>query len=104
MIRLPPESIQTAGLVGQTPWSAAGPLAGFLRCFRNPSHPGEGRRGRRLRTRGSAPLGPYGLLVLALIPVLAPAQVAKFRVRETAGLRRFGYPVRASIRSDAGPL
>jgi hypothetical protein len=44
------------------------------------------------------------LLALALIPALATAQVAKFRVRETAGLRRFGYPVRASLRSDAGPL
>ena len=76
----------TLALVGQTPWSE------------------EGRRGRRPRTRGSAPLGPCWLLVLALIPALAPAQVAKFRVRETAGFRRFGYPVRASIRSDAGPL
>jgi hypothetical protein len=41
---------------------------------------------------------------LLLIPTPALAQVAKFRVRETAGLRRFGYPVRASIKSDAGPL
>jgi hypothetical protein len=37
------------------------------------------------------------LLALLLIPALAPAQIAKFRVRETAGLRRFGYPVRASL-------
>ena len=45
-----------------------------------------------------------GSLALLLIPALASAQVAKFRVRETAGLRRFGYPVRASFKSDAGPL
>jgi len=90
--------------VGRTPWSAAGPLAGFLRRLQNLDQPKEGRRGRRPRTRGSAPPGPSWLLVMALIPALASAQVAKLRVRETAGLRRFGYPVRASIRSDAGPL
>jgi hypothetical protein len=44
------------------------------------------------------------VLALLLIPALAPAQVAKFRVRETAGLRRFGYPVRASFKGDAVPL
>jgi hypothetical protein len=44
------------------------------------------------------------LLALLLIAAPAPAQIAKFRVRETAGLRRFGYPVRASFQSDAGPL
>jgi hypothetical protein len=43
-------------------------------------------------------------LALALIPALGPAQVAKFRVRETAGLRRFGYPVRATIPSNAASL
>src|SRR5205814_9794726 len=36
--------------VGRTPWSAAGPLAGFLRLVQ------KGRRGRRPRTRRSAPL------------------------------------------------
>jgi hypothetical protein len=45
-----------------------------------------------------------GMLALLLIPALAPAQVAKFRVRETAGFRRFGYPVRASFKADAGSL
>jgi hypothetical protein len=44
------------------------------------------------------------LPALLLIPTLAPAQVAKFRLRETAGLRRFSYPVRASFNSDAAPL
>jgi hypothetical protein len=44
------------------------------------------------------------LFMLLLIPALAPAQVAKFRVRETAGLRRFSFPVRASIKEDAGAL
>lgn len=44
------------------------------------------------------------LLAIALIPALAPAQIAKFRVRETAGLRRFSFPVRASFAEAAGPL
>jgi hypothetical protein len=44
------------------------------------------------------------LLAVALIPFLASAQVAKFRVRETAGLRRFSFPVRASFPEAAGPL
>ncbi len=43
-------------------------------------------------------------LALALIPALGPAQVARFRVRETAGLRRFGYPVRATIPANAASL
>jgi hypothetical protein len=50
------------------------------------------------------PTTSYPLLVFLLVPHLAPAQIAKFRVRETAGYRRFGYPVRASFKSDAGPL
>ena len=45
-----------------------------------------------------------GLAVLLLIPALAQPQVATFRVRETAGLRRFSFPVRASVKADAGPL
>ena len=36
-----------------------------------------------------------------MIPALASAQVAKSRVRETTGLRRFGYPVRVSFKRDA---
>ena len=44
------------------------------------------------------------LLALLLIPALAPAQIAKFRVRETAGLRRFSFPVRASMKADTGLL
>jgi hypothetical protein len=48
------------------------------------------------------PIAP--LLALLLIPSLAPAQVAKFRVHETSGFRRFGYPVRASFKADAAPL
>src|SRR6266849_947531 len=44
------------------------------------------------------------LLVFLLIPALLSAQVAKFRVRESAGLRRFNIPVRTSIRTDASPL
>src|SRR5262249_21213573 len=44
-------------------------------------------------------------LVLLMIPALAGARVATFRVRETAGLRRFSYPVRTALRTaDAGPL
>src|SRR6185295_6004473 len=42
------------------------------------------------------------LLALLLIPALAPAQIAKFRVRETGGLRRFSFPVRASMKLDTG--
>ncbi len=47
-----------------------------------------------------------GSLALLLIPALASAQVATFRVRETAGLRRFGYPVRVPLKrdADASPL
>ena len=44
------------------------------------------------------------LLAFLLIPALLPAQVAKFRVRESAGLRRFNIPVRTSIRTDVSPL
>src|SRR6266542_6667490 len=44
------------------------------------------------------------LLALLLIPALAPAQIARFRVRETAGLRRFSFPVRASMEANAGAL
>jgi len=44
------------------------------------------------------------LLALLLIPALAPAQIARFRVRETAGLRRFSFPVRASMKAEAGAL
>src|SRR5260370_15542325 len=44
------------------------------------------------------------LLAVALIPAFAPAQIAKFRVRETAGLRRFSFPVRASFAECGGPL
>jgi hypothetical protein len=44
------------------------------------------------------------ILALALIPALAPAQIAKFRVRETAGLRRFSYPVRTTIPPNAASL
>src|SRR3981189_2118910 len=44
------------------------------------------------------------LLALLLVPALGPAQVATFRVRETAGLRRFSFPVRASMKADSGPL
>jgi len=36
------------------------------------------------------------LLILAFTPA-APAQSLSFRVSETAGLRRFGYPVTASL-------
>ena len=43
-------------------------------------------------------------LALALIPALAPAQVARFRVRETAGIRRFSYPVRAAMPPNAASL
>jgi 4-amino-4-deoxy-L-arabinose transferase-like glycosyltransferase len=43
-------------IVGQTPWSAAGPLAGL------------GRRGRRPRTRGSAP--PLATIAVTLFPFL----------------------------------
>lgn len=44
------------------------------------------------------------LLALLLLPALLSAQVAKFRVRETAGLRRFNIPVRTSIRTAATQL
>jgi len=40
------------------------------------------------------------LVAVLLIPLLAPAQVAKFRVRESAGLRRFNFPVRTTIRAS----
>jgi hypothetical protein len=38
---------------------------------------------------------------LLLIATLAPAQELRFRVRETAGLRRFSFPVRASAPGQA---
>jgi hypothetical protein len=38
-------------------------------------------------------------LIALLLPAALCAQVAEFRVRETAGLRRFGYPVRARFHS-----
>jgi hypothetical protein len=41
------------------------------------------------------------LLALLLIPAVAPAQIAKSRVRETAGLRRFSFPVRVSWKRPA---
>ncbi len=44
------------------------------------------------------------LLALLLIPSLALAQLTQFRVRETAGLRRFSFPVRVSLKAAAGPL
>jgi hypothetical protein len=44
------------------------------------------------------------LLVFLLTAVLAPAQIARFTVRETAGLRRFSFPVRVSIKAAAIPL
>src|SRR5262249_12116006 len=44
------------------------------------------------------------LMALWLIPALAPAQLAIFRVRETAGLRRFSFPVRASMEADGSAL
>ena len=34
---------------------------------------------------------------LLLVPTLVTAQVARIEIAETAGLRRFGYPVRARI-------
>jgi len=37
---------------------------------------------------------------LLLIPTLLVAQVARIEVAETAGLRRFGYPVRARIKTS----
>ena len=37
---------------------------------------------------------------LLLIPTLLAAQVARIEVAETAGLRRFGYPVRARIKTS----
>ena len=43
-------------------------------------------------------------LAFLLIAAAAHAQVARFRVRETAGLRRFSFPVRASIPPNAAPL
>jgi len=43
-------------------------------------------------------------LALLLIPALLCGQVAKFRVKETAGLRRFSYPVRTSIRANETSL
>jgi len=49
----------------------------------------------------------HPIIFLALLLIFArllPAQVAKFRVRESAGLRRFSIPVRTSIRTDASPL
>jgi hypothetical protein len=47
---------------------------------------------------------PTVLALLLILPALLPAQVAKFRVRESAGLRRFNIPVRTSIRTDGTPL
>ena len=34
---------------------------------------------------------------MALLPMLCPAQIASFKVTETAGLRRFSFPVRATF-------
>src|SRR3954465_13304505 len=42
------------------------------------------------------------LLVLFLTATLTPAQ--RLTVRETAGLRRFGFPVRVSMKAVQGPL
>ena len=38
-----------------------------------------------------------GLFVLSLLPMLALAQIATFKVTETAGQRRFSFPVRATF-------
>jgi len=38
-----------------------------------------------------------------LVPALLGAQVAQFRVHETAGLRRFSYPVRGSFATSHAP-
>ena len=43
------------------------------------------------------------LATLVVIPTLAAAQVARLEVSETAGLRRFGYPVRARIHTSLPP-
>lgn len=40
------------------------------------------------------------LAALLLVPMLAAAQVARIDVAETSGLRRFGYPVRARIKTS----
>src|SRR5947207_586361 len=40
---------------------------------------------------------------LLLIPTLVAAQIARIEVAETAGLRRFGYPVRARIKTSVSP-
>ncbi|HSB13103.1 MAG TPA: hypothetical protein VLE22_01510 [Bryobacteraceae bacterium] len=42
----------------------------------------------------------FAQLIALLIPAALCAQVAEFRVRETAGLRRFGYPVRARFHCE----
>ncbi len=44
------------------------------------------------------------LLLMALAPMLLPAQIASFKVTETAGLRRFGFPVRVTFVSAQGGL
>ena len=44
------------------------------------------------------------LLILLSIALLAPTQVARFRVRENAGLRRFSFPVRTSMKAHPGAL
>ena len=38
-----------------------------------------------------------------LLPAILSAQIAQFRLRETAGLRRFSYPVRASFATTHSP-
>lgn len=43
-------------------------------------------------------------LLLLFLPALLPGQVAKFRVRESAGLRRFSFPTRASFRGEKTSL
>lgn len=43
-------------------------------------------------------------LVFTLVAAQVPAQIAQFRVRETAGLRRFSYPARARIAANSASL
>ena len=44
------------------------------------------------------------LFLLALLPMLGPAQIVTFKVTETAGLRRFGFPVRATCPAMPWPI
>ena len=92
-IRLPTEQHSRNQPVGRTPWSAAGPLAGFSQVAEFSCQRHRGRPGGRLRTRGSALLGSQNSQAAKIIlmtrrvfvPSLAAAQIArKGRLKQSA--------------------